>query len=155
MQCDQIGWFIGLWATFESLWQQLFSPTLPHSWAIFVKVTKYIIFLVKSFLSNFYRHLAIFSGHTGGESKILLNEGWEIDQRKTSLPTLHRIFCLLSLVLLGDLGRMNVLHRSSVWPVKRWPIWSVTLMVIVTKAKQRYLNNTFLEVTLGNAKRVL
>ena len=69
---------------------------------------------MKSFLSNFYRHLAIFSGHTGGESKILLNEGWEIDQRKTSLPTLHRIFCLLSLVLLGDLGRMNVLHRSSV-----------------------------------------
>ena len=26
---------------------------------------KYIIFLVKSFLGNFYRHLVIFSGHTG------------------------------------------------------------------------------------------
>ena len=28
-------------------------------------VSKYIILLVKSFLGNFYRHLAIFSGHTG------------------------------------------------------------------------------------------
>ena len=32
--------------------------------AIFVKVSKSIIFLVKSFLGNFYRHLAILSGHT-------------------------------------------------------------------------------------------
>ena len=30
-------------------------------------MSKYIIFLVKSFLGNFYRHLAIFSGHTGLE----------------------------------------------------------------------------------------
>ena len=30
----------------------------------FVKVSKSIIFLVKSFLGNIYRHLAIFSGHT-------------------------------------------------------------------------------------------
>ena len=30
----------------------------------FVKVSKYIIFLVKSFLGNFYRHFAICSGHT-------------------------------------------------------------------------------------------
>ena len=37
------------------------SPTFL---AIFVKVLKSIIFLVKSFLGNFYRHLAIFSGHT-------------------------------------------------------------------------------------------
>ena len=36
----------------------------PHSKAIFVKVLKSIIFLVKSFLGNFYRNLAIFSGHT-------------------------------------------------------------------------------------------
>ena len=33
----------------------------------FVKVSKSIIFLVKSFLGNFYRRLAIFSGHTGVE----------------------------------------------------------------------------------------
>ena len=29
-QCDQIGRFIGLWATFEGLWQQLICPNLPH-----------------------------------------------------------------------------------------------------------------------------
>ena len=29
-----------------------------------MKVSKSIIFLVKSFLGNFYRHLGIFSGHT-------------------------------------------------------------------------------------------
>ena len=41
VQCDQIRRFIGLWA-------------------IFVKVLKSIIFLMKSFLGNFYRFLAIF-----------------------------------------------------------------------------------------------
>ena len=30
-QCDQIERFIGLWATFHSLWQQLVCPNLPHS----------------------------------------------------------------------------------------------------------------------------
>ena len=29
-QCDQIGWFIVLWATFQRLWQQLFWPNHPH-----------------------------------------------------------------------------------------------------------------------------
>ena len=29
-QCDQIGRFIALWATFQSLWQQLFCPNRPH-----------------------------------------------------------------------------------------------------------------------------
>ena len=48
---------IGLWATFQSLWQQLFCPNLPHSQAIFVKVSKSITFLVKSILGNFYRQL--------------------------------------------------------------------------------------------------
>ena len=62
--CDQIGQFIGLWATFQSFWQQLICPNLPHSQAIFVTVSKSINFLVKSFFCNFYRHLAIFSGHT-------------------------------------------------------------------------------------------
>ena len=33
---------------------------LQHSWAIFVKMLKSVIFLVKSFLGNFYKHLAIF-----------------------------------------------------------------------------------------------
>ena len=30
-QCDQIGRFIWLWATFQSLCQQLICPNLPHS----------------------------------------------------------------------------------------------------------------------------
>ena len=29
-QGDQIGQFIVLWATFQSLWQQLFCPNCPH-----------------------------------------------------------------------------------------------------------------------------
>ena len=59
-QCDQIGRFFGFWATFQSLWQQLIFPILLHSQAIFVKVSKTIIVLVKLFLGDFYRHLAIF-----------------------------------------------------------------------------------------------
>ena len=55
-QCDKIGRFIELWATFQSLWQQIICPF----GQIFLKVSKSIIFLVKSFLGNFYRHLAIF-----------------------------------------------------------------------------------------------
>ena len=30
-QCDQIGRFIGLWATLKSLWQQLICPNLSLS----------------------------------------------------------------------------------------------------------------------------
>ena len=59
-QCDQIRRFFALWATIQSLWQQLYYPNCPHCWAIFVKVPKSFIFLVKSYLGNFNRHLAIF-----------------------------------------------------------------------------------------------
>ena len=45
---------------FKAFGNNLFCPNLPHSWAIFVKVSKSFIFLVKSFLGNFYRHLATF-----------------------------------------------------------------------------------------------
>ena len=58
IQCDQIGQFIGLWATFQSHWQQLICPNLPHS--IIVKVSKSFIFLVKSVLGNFSRHVVIY-----------------------------------------------------------------------------------------------
>ena len=30
-QCAQIVQFIGLWADFQSLWQQLVYPNVPHS----------------------------------------------------------------------------------------------------------------------------
>ena len=46
--------------TFGHFSKPLFCPKLPHSQAIFVKVSKSWIFLVKSFLGYFYRHLAIF-----------------------------------------------------------------------------------------------
>ena len=59
-QCDQTGQFIALWTIFQSLWQQLFCPNQPHFYAIFGKVSKPFIFLMKSFLGNFYRHLATF-----------------------------------------------------------------------------------------------
>ena len=59
-QSDQIGRFIGLSATFQSLWQQEFYPNFQHSQAIFVKMSKSLIYLVKSFLGNSYRHLATF-----------------------------------------------------------------------------------------------
>ena len=56
------------WAIYWTLGnflKPLATLNLPNSYAIFVKVLKSIIFLVKSFLGNFYRHLEIFSGHTG------------------------------------------------------------------------------------------
>ena len=59
-QCEQIWRFIGLWATFKCFWQHLICPNLSHSKGIFVKGSKSIIFLVKSGLGKFYRHLAIF-----------------------------------------------------------------------------------------------
>ena len=45
-QCDQIWWFIGLW-------HQLICPNLTHFYSIFVKVSKSIIFQVKSFWATF------------------------------------------------------------------------------------------------------
>ena len=39
-ECDQIGQFIGLWATFQSLWQQLICPKDPTFLGNFVKVSK-------------------------------------------------------------------------------------------------------------------
>ena len=59
-QCDQIGQFIAFWATFQSLWLQLFCPNHPSFLAIFVKLSNSFILLVKSFFGNFYRHLVHF-----------------------------------------------------------------------------------------------
>ena len=63
-QCDRIGQFIGLWATFQSLWQQLICPNLLHSKAIFLKVSKSLFFRVKSFLGNFIDIWRLFTCHT-------------------------------------------------------------------------------------------
>ena len=63
-ECAQIGRFIALWATFQSRWQQLFCPNCTHCEAIFVKVSKSFIFLVKSFWATFTDIWQFFSGHT-------------------------------------------------------------------------------------------
>ena len=39
-QCDQIWRFFGIWATFQSLWQQLICPNILHSYTIFCKGVK-------------------------------------------------------------------------------------------------------------------
>ena len=59
-QCDQIGRFIGLWATFLISLPKSPASLLGNS----CKGVKIYNFLVKSFLGNFYRHLATFTGHT-------------------------------------------------------------------------------------------
>ena len=77
MQRDLIGRFIALWATFLSLWQQLFCPNF-HIFRQFVKGVQLLIFLVnlhwrnpynsekdvlrkrRTVLGHFYRHLATF-----------------------------------------------------------------------------------------------
>ena len=78
-QCDQIGRLIGLWATFQGLWQQLICPNLPHCKAIFVKISNYLIFVVKSFWASFIDIWQLFSRHT--------------DHRFKTLSTAENIFC--------------------------------------------------------------
>ena len=56
----RLGYFFALWATIQSRWQQLSYTNHQHCQTIFVKVSKSFIFLVKSFLGNFLRHLANF-----------------------------------------------------------------------------------------------
>ena len=100
LQCDQIGRFIGLWANYQRLWQQLFCPNLPHSQAIFVKVPKSLIFLVKSLLGNFYRHLAIFSGHTGHLATanrwplflLFMQHIRQVVEQRSTIQTFKRVF---------------------------------------------------------------
>ena len=56
-RCDKIWQFIIFWATFQSPGNNYFANTFL---AIFVKVPKSVILLEKSYLGNFYIHLAIF-----------------------------------------------------------------------------------------------
>ena len=58
-QCDQIGRFFGLLGNFS---KPLATINLPNSPTFLGNVCKGVknIFLMKSFLVNFYRHLAIF-----------------------------------------------------------------------------------------------
>ena len=61
-QCDQIGRFIALWATFQSPWQKLFFPNFQ---AIFVNVSKSLTFLWNLFWTTFIDIWWLFTGHNG------------------------------------------------------------------------------------------
>ena len=67
LQCDQIGWFIVLWATFQRLWQQLFCPYRVTFLGNFCKCVKMFGQLFLNILVTFYwSHClkASSSGHT-------------------------------------------------------------------------------------------
>ena len=53
----RLGDFLGFGQLFKSFGNNKFAQIILR---LFVKVSKYIIFQMKSFLGNFYRHLAIF-----------------------------------------------------------------------------------------------
>ena len=56
--CDQIERFIGLWASFQSLWQQFNLPKFPTFLGNLCKSVKIFNFSSEIILGNFYRHLA-------------------------------------------------------------------------------------------------
>ena len=60
IQCDQIGQFFGLWATFQSLWQAFILPKSPTFLGNFCKGVKIFHFSSELILGNFYKHLATF-----------------------------------------------------------------------------------------------
>ena len=59
-QCDQIGQFIGFWATFQSLWQQLICTKSTTFLGNFCEGVKTFNFSSEIILANFCRHLATF-----------------------------------------------------------------------------------------------
>ena len=71
-QCDQIGQFIGLWATFQNLWQQLFltkSYTFLGNFCTGVKIFNFSSEII--FGATFIDIWRVFTGHTVG--KVVLN----------------------------------------------------------------------------------
>ena len=66
---------------FKSIWQQLICPNLPHSYAISVKMSKSIIFLVKSFWATFIDIWQFFSGHTDADGFTFFRCTFEIRGR--------------------------------------------------------------------------
>ena len=77
-QCDQIGRFIVLWASFYSLGQQLICPQSPTFLGNFVKVSKSIIFPMKSFLGNFYTRFFLVT--LAADNNIALPAYFQIDE---------------------------------------------------------------------------
>ena len=73
-ECDQIGQFIGLWTTFQSLSQQLICPNHPNFKAILVEMSKSLIFLVTPFLATFIDIWQLFTRHTEITAKCFCSE---------------------------------------------------------------------------------
>ena len=67
-------------------------------------MSKSFIFLAKSFLGNFYRHLAIFSGHTGAHVPKLLAHITYTDRQRV-----HAVWCLSSK---SRLERFVIAHKK-------------------------------------------
>ena len=66
----RLGGLLDFGQLFKAFGNNLICQNLPHSQAIYVKVSKSLIFLVKSFLGHFYRHLATFyTGNTDANQK--------------------------------------------------------------------------------------
>ena len=56
---------------FKACCNNYFAQNGPHFQAFFVKFWTFFILLVKSFLCNSYRHLAIFTGHTASNVLVI------------------------------------------------------------------------------------
>ena len=77
-------------------------PKFPTFLAIFGNVSKFFIFLVKSILGNFYRHLATFAGHTGSLRSLLIvtlagrewSTGWKVEVHYCESPPMFDVIIL-------------------------------------------------------------
>ena len=109
---------------FYSLWQQLICPNLPHTQAIFVKVSKSFIFLVKSFLGNFYRHF--FWSHW-----LLLSQ---IDWVSFYFPSFDMLHLLQPINFIEDVvGCRHSSVDSSVLSILQLPSTPTTLLSFIIK----------------------
>ena len=84
-QCDQIGQFITLWATFHSPWQQLICPNCPHNLPNFCKGVKIYPFSSEIILGNFYRYLAFFLVSLEGDETTVSDKPSEEHKKKNGV----------------------------------------------------------------------
>ena len=67
----RLGNLLAFGQLFKALGNNLICPNLRHSYAIYVKVSKTLIFLVKSFLANFIDIWRLFTGHAAPQGRLL------------------------------------------------------------------------------------
>ena len=115
-QCDQIGQFIGLWASFLKPLAAINLPKYPTCLGNFCKG---VIFLVKSIWCNFYRHLAIFFwSHCSPLQQMFKINGIISDPFRPNAS--HRVIFPITrwsnLLLLLDRTHCESTFQESVWP---------------------------------------